>query len=103
MGVVSVVDGLSNNHGDHKEMVDLFYKHKDKKINCISGHVHLLDSSVYNNVNYFCNGAVSGFWWNYGDENSAQKYWYRQTPPGYAILDLYEDGTMTSTYYAHNF
>ena len=84
-------------------MVDLFYKHKDKKINCISGHVHLLDSNVYNNVNYFCNGAMSGFWWENGDENSAQKYWYRQTPPGYAILDLYEDGTITSTYYAHNF
>ena len=80
-------------------MTDLFYQHKDKKITCISGHIHLLDHVVYNNVQYFCNGAMSGFWWEDGDEKSAEKYWVKETPPGYAILDLYDDGTIENTYH----
>ncbi len=103
LAAVSVVDGIGNNHRDHKKLIQLFYKYKDKKINCISGHVHLLDQVRYNNVNYYCNGALSGFWWGIGNKDSTQKYWYRQTPPGYAILDLYQDGTMTNTYYSHDF
>tara|TARA_R110002073_G_scaffold336208_1_gene530999 strand:- start:147972 stop:148907 length:936 start_codon:yes stop_codon:yes gene_type:complete len=91
----------NGNHKDSKEITTIFYKHKDKKINCIGGHIHLLDHSVYNNVNYFCNGALSGAWWEEGDENSAQKHWYYQTPPGYAIIDLFEDGTMLNSYFPH--
>lgn len=90
-------------HTDRDYVTDLFYQHKDKKITCISGHVHLLDHVVYNNVQYFCNGAMSGFWWEDGNEESAQKYWVRETPPGYAILDLYEDGTVENTYHPHRY
>lgn len=93
---------VGGNHTDSKQITKLFYKHKDKSIHCISGHVHLLDKTVYNNVNYYCNGAISGFWWGDGDQDSAQKYWYHQTPPGYAIIDLYEDGTISNVYYPHN-
>ena len=101
LAVSSILKG--GNHKDSKEITKLFYKHKDKKINCISGHVHLLDSAVYNNVNYFCNGALSGAWWEEGDEHSVQKYWYQETPPGYAIIDLFEDGTLLNTYYPHQY
>ncbi len=90
-------------HSDRDYMTDLFYQHKDKKITCVSGHIHLLDYVVYNNVQYFCNGAMSGFWWEDGDEESAEKYWVKETPPGYAILDLYEDGTIENTYHPHNY
>ena len=101
LGVSTILDG--GNHKDSKYITDLFYQHKDKKITCLSGHVHLLDSAVYNGVHYFCNGSMSGFWWQDGDENSAGKCWYHQTPPGYAIIDLYEDGSVENTYYPHEY
>ncbi|RPD97716.1 metallophosphoesterase [Aureibaculum marinum] len=93
----------NGNHKDFSEITKIFYKHKDKKIHCISGHIHLVDAGVYNNVNYYVTGALSGAWWEEGDEHSAQKYWYRETPPGYAILDLFDDGTLVNTYHPHQY
>ena len=90
----------SGNHKDSKEITKLFYKHKDKTIHCISGHVHLLDATTYNGITYYCNGSVSGSWW--GGADKAQKSWYHQTPPGYTIIDLYKDGSMSNIYYPHN-
>jgi 3',5'-cyclic AMP phosphodiesterase CpdA len=87
------------NHTDSKYITKLFHKHQDKKIHCISGHMHLLDTAVYNNVNYYCNGSMSGFWWGDGDGESAKKGWYHETPPGYSIIDFYDDGTLKNTYY----
>jgi predicted phosphodiesterase len=91
------------NHTDSKYITKLFFKHQDKKIHCISGHMHLLDTAVYNNVNYYCNGSISGFWWGEGDMDSAAKYFYQETPPGFTIIDLFEDGTIENTYYPHGF
>jgi 3',5'-cyclic AMP phosphodiesterase CpdA len=90
-------------HTDYLYLVDLFFKHKDKVKACISGHVHLQDHVSYNGVQYFCNGALSGFWWEDGDKNSAAKYYYKQTPPGYSIIDLYEDGSVENEYIPHAF
>lgn len=90
-------------HTDRNYIKDLFYSHNDKKITCISGHVHLLDSIVYNNVSYYCNGALSGFWWEDGDEKSRKKYWVEETPPGYSIIELFDDGSITNVYYPHNY
>lgn len=89
-------------HTDSVYITKLFHKHRDKKIHCISGHMHLLDSAVYNKVPYYCNGSMSGFWWGEGDKDSAEKYWYHETPPGYAIIDLFADGTLRNTYYPHS-
>lgn len=100
MAVCTILDG--GNHTDSKYINELFYKHKDKKISCLSGHIHLQDRAEYNGVHYFCNGALSGYWWEDGDKDSAGKYYYKQTPPGYAIVDLFEDGTIENRYYAHN-
>lgn len=75
-------------HSDANKLTSLFYKHKNVKL-CLSGHIHLLDRVEYNGVTYCCNGAVSGAWW-FGN--------YHQTPPGYALIDLYEDGSFTNTY-----
>lgn len=101
LGVSTILDG--GNHTDSKYITELFYRHRDKKITCVSGHIHLLDRAGYNGVDYFCNGALSGFWWEEGDKNSAGRCWYQQTPPGYAIIDLFADGTMINEYIPHSF
>ena len=101
LGVSTILEG--GNHTDSKYITNLFYQHNDKKTTCLSGHIHLLDRAVYNGVNYFCNGALSGFWWEEGNEKSSGKCWYHQTPPGYAIIDLYEDGSVNNTYYPHEY
>ncbi|GAA3972516.1 hypothetical protein GCM10022246_26030 [Pedobacter ginsengiterrae] len=85
-------------HSDHKELKSIFFKHRDKVKVCLSGHQHLLDRAWYNGVEYYCNGAMSGFWWGKGDEKSAAGYYYQETPPGYAILKLYPDGSHENKY-----
>lgn len=92
---------VGGGHGDFKKLKDLFYKHKDKVKVCLSGHNHLSDNTIYNGVRYCCNGAMSGFWWGKGDEKSAGPGYYLETPPGFAILRLFEDGSVTNDYYAH--
>lgn len=101
LGVSTIMEG--GNHTDSRYITDLFYKHKDKKITCLSGHIHLRDVAEYDGVHYYCNGALSGFWWEDGNKESAGKYYYRETPPGYAIVDLFENGTVENNYIEHGF
>lgn len=56
---------------------------------CLSGHVHQLDRVDFQGVSYLCNGAVSGNWW---------KGRHKQCDEGYALLDLFDDGTFESRY-----
>ncbi|EAZ81854.1 metallophosphoesterase family protein [Algoriphagus machipongonensis] len=98
--ITSITNALvGGQHKDHKELKSLFYKHKDKVRVCLSGHQHLLDRTWYNDVHYFCNGSLSGFWWGEGDEESAGKQYYLETPPGYAILKLHDDGRVENEYF----
>ena len=99
LGTTQVLVG--GGHSDCKKLKDLFYKHRDKVKICLSGHNHLSDQTEYNNVLYCCNGAMSGFWWGKGDAESAGPGYYLETPPGYAILDLYADGTVENEYFPH--
>lgn len=78
-------------HTDTAKIIGLFYKHKNVKL-CLSGHLHMRDKVVYNDVTYLCNGAVSGAWWN-GIR--------RECPAGYAVLDLYADGRFDERYVAY--
>ncbi|REA60912.1 metallophosphoesterase [Dyadobacter luteus] len=78
-------------HTDTAKIIGLFYKHKNVKL-CLSGHLHMRDKVLYNNVTYLCNGAVSGAWWN-GIR--------RECPAGYAVLDLYADGRFDERYVAY--
>jgi len=48
---------------DARKMVNLFAGYRNLRC-CLSGHIHLQDAVQYKNVQYFCNGAVSGNWWN---------------------------------------
>ncbi|KIA95993.1 metallophosphoesterase [Pedobacter kyungheensis] len=101
LGTTQVLVG--GGHSDAKKLKDLFYKHRDKVKICLSGHNHLSDHTTYNGVLYCCNGAMSGFWWGKGDAESAGTGYYLETPPGYAVLKLYADGTIENTYYPHTF
>ena len=92
---------VRGNHSDFKKLKDIFYKHRDKVKLVLSGHNHLYDKTFYNGVWYCCNGAMSGFWWGKGDSESAGPYYYLETPPGYAILKLYADGSVENEYYVH--
>jgi Icc protein len=87
-------------HGDYKELKKLFYQYKDKVKICLSGHEHLQDSVHYNGVSYYCNGSMSGFWWGKGDAESAGQYYYQETPPGYTIIDLFADGSVSNVYFS---
>lgn len=93
----------NDQHSDADELAQLFYRHRDKVKCCISGHMHLLDEAVYNDIRYFCNGAMSGFWWGEGNERSAGKGYYHETPPGYAILHLFNDGRVERIYHQHEY
>lgn len=75
-------------HADSEELVELFHQYPQVKL-ALSGHIHLADKIEYNGLTYCCNGAVSGNWWMGS---------YKQTHPGYAIIDLYEDGSFTNDY-----
>ncbi|KQM72580.1 metallophosphoesterase [Pedobacter sp. Leaf216] len=75
-------------HTDTAKIINLFYQHPNVKL-CLSGHLHMRDKVVYNNVTYLCNGAVSGAWWE-GNR--------RETAPGYGLIDLYDDGSFEEHY-----
>ena len=44
-------------------------------------------------IDYLCNGAACGAWW-FGK--------YKEFPPMYAIIDLFEDGTFKSELVHYN-
>ncbi|MEX8547231.1 MAG: metallophosphoesterase [Mucilaginibacter sp.] len=75
-------------HTDTAKIINLFYQYPNVKL-CLSGHLHMRDKVVYNNVTYLCNGAVSGAWWK-GNR--------RETAPGYGLIDLYADGSFKEQY-----
>ena len=75
-------------HTDTAKIINLFNGYPNVKL-CLSGHIHLRDKVVYNNVTYLCDGAVCGAWWK-GNK--------RETGPGYGLIDLYADGSFTEQY-----
>jgi 3',5'-cyclic AMP phosphodiesterase CpdA len=75
-------------HTDTAKIIALFYKYPNVKL-CLSGHIHLREKLVYDNITFICNGAVSGAWW---DGNK------RETAPGYGLIDLYADGSFEEQY-----
>lgn len=75
-------------HLDAARIMTLFRKQPNIKL-CLSGHIHLTDRVDYDGITYVCNGAVSGAWW---------KGRFRETDPGYGLIDLYEDGSFSCDY-----
>lgn len=97
---VTPMDGLKPNANGNREILGgkmhtdfwklnlLFQKYPNVKAS-VSGHIHLVDRCEFNGVKYFCNGAVSGAWWK-GDHKTCK--------PGYAVIDLFEDGSISNEY-----
>jgi Icc protein len=75
-------------HQDWEKLKDLLAQHPNVKL-CLSGHLHHVDRVDYNGVTYLCNGAVSGNWW---------KGRHKDCDEGYAIIDLYDDGSFEHEY-----
>lgn len=75
-------------HEDMLTFRDLFLKHRNVRL-CISGHMHVYDRVDYNGTTFICDGAVSGSWW---------KGTQQQTPAGYGVFNLYDDGTFDNEY-----
>ena len=86
------VIGGGSMHLDGAKLKDLFDEHQNVKL-CLSGHIHLVDNVVYNGVTYCCNGAVCGNWWK-GD--------HKECDEGYAIIDLYDDGSFQNQYVVYD-
>lgn len=83
--------GLGSMHIDSNRLVNLFDKYKNVKL-CLSGHIHLSEQITYNGVTYISNGAVSGNWWK------GKRYF---TENGYAMVNLYDDGTFDNEYISY--
>ncbi len=75
-------------HIDGRAIKELFRQHGNVRV-ALSGHIHLIDEVRYNETTYYCNGAVSGGWW---------KGPYQEFGPGYALIDLFEDGSSSRTF-----
>ena len=78
-------------HIDARQFKNLWIQHANVKV-CLSGHLHLRERVEYNDVIYLCNGALSGNWWK-GD--------YDKTPPGFCIIDFFDDGCITENYQSY--
>lgn len=79
-------------HTDVKEIIALFANHANVKV-CLSGHIHMADAVQYNGISFYCNGAVSGDWWR----NTS----YKGTPAGFALIDLFNDGSHHNQYVSY--
>jgi Icc protein len=72
-------------HVDSRRLTDMFKPYKNIRC-CLSGHIHLQDRVDYRGIPYFCNGAVSGNWWN-GP--------FKDFEPAYAQFEFSTDGSVT--------
>lgn len=75
-------------HADARALHELFASHGGVRL-CVSGHIHQQDEGAMHGVAYRCNGAVSGNWWKPGGDRSE---------PGFAVIDLYDDGSFDNAY-----
>ena len=70
-------------HSDFFSLKGVFNQYPNIKT-CLSGHIHLQDEVHYHNINYYCNGAISGNWWGGA---------FQEFDPAYAVFEFFEDGT----------
>ncbi|MFC4993747.1 metallophosphoesterase family protein [Rubritalea tangerina] len=79
-----------------QEIIRPFIDSKAAPVHFLSGHTHILDALAFKNLNFHCNGALSGAWWepHINDKNCSVD----GTPMGYGIIDLYPDGHLENQY-----
>ena len=81
-------------HSDLPELNELFIDHPNVRL-ALSGHNHVRDDITYNTVRFACGGSIAGNWWDEADPG------YRDTPAGFAIVDLQRDGTADIHYWSY--
>lgn len=69
---------------DARKVTDLLAQYKNIRC-CLSGHIHLQDVVDYKGIQYYCNGAVSGNWWNGA---------FKGFDPAFAIFNFAKDGSV---------
>ena len=74
-------------HVDSRRLMDLFKNYPNIRC-CLSGHIHMQDMVEYRGIHYYCNGAVSGDWWNGA---------YKGFDPAYALFEFGSDGKVVRT------
>lgn len=74
-------------HTDFFTLKKIFRQYPNIRV-CISGHIHLQEEIEYLGIKYYCNGAVSGNWWNGA---------FQEFEPAYAIMELSDDGQSRRT------
>jgi len=87
-------------HTDACDLIELLVQYPNVK-GCLSGHLHLVDHVQVKGIDFHCNGAVSGNWWRGKSAPVASDWWQGQQvgfEEGYAIVDLYNDGTFKNEY-----
>jgi 3',5'-cyclic AMP phosphodiesterase CpdA len=75
-------------HWDAVQILALLTKYPNVKA-CLSGHLHRIDHVELKGIHFYCNGAVSGAWWKGKNDGFDE---------GYALLNLYDDGTLDCNY-----
>jgi 3',5'-cyclic AMP phosphodiesterase CpdA len=70
-------------HRDSHEIVELLRRFPNVKL-CLAGHIHARQRIEYGGIWFIHSPAICGEWWR-GD--------FLGAPPGFSILDLYEDGS----------
>ena len=78
-------------HIDARRLWTLFWQHPNVKL-CLSGHTHQVEDLRYHGVKYLTDGAICADWWN-GP--------YFDFPPGYVVVNLYNDGSSDSEFVAY--
>lgn len=88
---------------DALSVVDLFQKYPNVKV-VLGGHIHIVERLELLGITFLCNGAVSGNWWKNRSQEERAKIDLEAPPriersrPGYAMVDLFEDGTFANQY-----
>ncbi|MFO0761327.1 MAG: metallophosphoesterase [Byssovorax sp.] len=74
-------------HIDARRLRQLFLEHPNVRL-CLSGHTHQQEALDYMGVRYVTGGSICGKWWDGA---------YLDNPRSYAMIDLYDDGSVDST------
>jgi Icc protein len=78
-------------HIDAGRLRTLFLAHPNVRL-ALSGHAHQHDRLEYLGVRYSCDGAICGNWWQGA---------YLDCPPGYVLVDLFDDGSSETEFVAY--
>lgn len=82
---------------DQYRIVKLFAERDNVKL-VLGGHIHFEETVTFEGTTYYNSGAVSGTWWRTRDADAARRASepvprLTRAAPGYALLDLFEDGS----------